>query len=79
MNKITCICLGVQNNQKKKKYYSSVGSKGYTIGNKTKLPGQPPLRGSNGLAALMLLRFLSTLPDAFTRPLKISHRKAAIA
>ena len=35
----------------------------------------------------MLLRFLSTLPDAFTRPLKkiceilfkISHRKAATA
>ena len=27
--------------KKKKKYYSSVESKGYTIGNKTKLHGQP--------------------------------------
>ena len=59
MNKITCICLGVRNNQKKEKYYSSVGSKGYTIGNKTKRLGQPhaqstkPRRKHRGIKSLM--------------------------
>ena len=46
-----------------------------------------PLRGSNGLTVSIFPRFLSTLPDAFTRPLekmceilnKISHRRKATA
>ncbi len=46
-----------------------------------------PVCGSNGLTVSIFPRFLSTLPDAFTRPLekmceilnKISHRRETTA